>query len=318
MNEITYHGREITTPGLYAGLPIERYHSDCCVGPSISSSGLRAILSDSPAAYWRTSYLNPAREEREGGKHFDIGQAAHHLILGEGSFAARFVVTPAKAPDGRDWNANNLSCKAWLQEQEAAGKTVLKPADVEVIKGVAGLLPWQANCPESGLKNSALVQQGALDGLIERSLIWQQDGVWLKVRPDVLPEDANVIVDLKTTRDITKAHRSVYEYGYHMQAALVADGMERLLGRVIEATAFVFVQTSPPYPVRVVQIGPHDIAIGRQENARALNLFRRCMASGEWPAGDGDLTEARVPDWYQARLDRAAQLETAGMMEAAE
>ena len=37
-----YDGQPITTPGIYSGVSMDRYHGpDLCAGPSISSSGLR-------------------------------------------------------------------------------------------------------------------------------------------------------------------------------------------------------------------------------------------------------------------------------------
>jgi hypothetical protein len=93
-------GEKITEPGCYL-MPIEAYHSDCAAGPSISSSGLRQIEQESPAHYWAQSYLNPDREQEEDSEAFILGRAAHHLLLGEGSFAQKFCVRPAEWSDWR-------------------------------------------------------------------------------------------------------------------------------------------------------------------------------------------------------------------------
>jgi len=38
--ERAYKSGFITEPGIYRNVPMDVYHSDCCDGPSISSSGL--------------------------------------------------------------------------------------------------------------------------------------------------------------------------------------------------------------------------------------------------------------------------------------
>ena len=50
---------KVSVPGVYA-LSMAEYHGDLCVGPSISSSGLRTIWSRSPAHYFHASPYNPA------------------------------------------------------------------------------------------------------------------------------------------------------------------------------------------------------------------------------------------------------------------
>ena len=89
--------QKITEPGVY-DVSIDRYHSQICDGPSISSSGIRALLR-SPAHYWRTSDLNPARVEEDDKEAFILGRAAHHLLLGEKEFSRQFVIRPDEAPD---------------------------------------------------------------------------------------------------------------------------------------------------------------------------------------------------------------------------
>lgn len=244
---VEWDGRRITRPGIYAGLPIEDYHdrTDLFDGPSISSSGLRTIQREGPAAYWIGSPLNPDRVPGPHKAHFDLGRAAHTLLLGEHDFSERYAVRPDQWSDWR-----TKAAKEWRDAQREAGRTVLEPRDLETIRGMAGLLPWQRNMPESGLANSELVRLGLLEGDIERSVLWRDEetGVWLRARPDVIPRASGVVADLKTIGHGTP-ERAIFEHGYHQQAALVAEGLERVAGLVVESVVFVFVQTAPPYRV---------------------------------------------------------------------
>lgn len=78
--------------GLHLGLPEEIYHAI----PALSASGLKNLLISAPD-FWARSYMNPAREEDEGGGGKDdwriVGKAFHARILeGREIFAKRFAL----------------------------------------------------------------------------------------------------------------------------------------------------------------------------------------------------------------------------------
>jgi hypothetical protein len=301
-------GEIITEPGIY-DMPIGWYHQQCCDGPSISSSGIRKIL-QSPAAYWRTSELNPNRVDEGDKEAFVLGRAAHHLFLGERDFAKHFVQRPEEAPDGRVWNGNNKSCIQWLADRKAEGMTVLTPAQVEKIQGMAGLLPWQAGMTNCGLKNTPLYVQGALSGEIERSLIWKVGNVWVKARPDAIPGDSNDFADLKTTgtgiedRDLSL---TVLDRGYHVQGAVVGMGAGAVLKRQMEGFHLVFVDTGDVHAVSVRTLDDQDIILGERSTFVALGIFEKCLASGIWPgptARQADAQRLSLPQWGRDNIAR--------------
>lgn len=314
MNAITIEpGEIITEPGVY-DMPIEWYHQQCCDGPSISSSGIRALLR-SPAEYWRTSSLNPNRVDEDDKEAFILGRAAHHLLLGERNFAKHFVVRPDEAPDGRAWNGNNNSCKAWLAEQSEAGRTVLTPAQIEKIKGMAGLLPWQKGMTNCGLANTPLVAQGGvLSGEIERSLIFKVGDVWVKARPDAIPGDSNDFADLKTVSPRNAAGvtdhslaMTVLDHGYHVQGAVIGMGAKRVLGRDMEGFHLVFVDTTNVHSVAIKTLDDADIVLGERATMAALSIFERCLATGIWPgptARQADAQRLSLPSFGREALDR--------------
>jgi hypothetical protein len=310
-----WNGEQITEAGAYSGLPIDDYFApDICRGPSISSSGLRTIWSQGPAAWWWTSPLNPNAPPPASKDCFDLGRAAHTLLLGESGFYETFAIRPAMWPDWR-----TKAAQEWRAEMTALGFTILTPENIEQIRGMAGLLPGQSAMPESGLANSRLVQQGLLAGAVETSLFWidKKTGVWLKARPDVIPRSSGLFVDLKThkTQDPMKA---IFENGYHAQAALIAEGAIEVLGVERSQIDFIdlFVQTVPPFRVTPIHFNPYSapapggtevidlMAIGVEQNRAALDTFARCLKTGEWPAADGQDRQAKMPKWYADKLTR--------------
>lgn len=291
-----WSGEKISAPGVY-DIPIDAYHSDCCAGPSISSSGLRTIEARSLAHYWAGSYLNPAREPVAESAAFTLGRAAHHLLLGERGFAEQFVLRPAEL-HGEPWQGNRKACKAWLVEQAAHGKTVITEAQIANIRGMA-----------DALKRHPLVAGGLMNGEIERSLIWQDDetGVWLKARPDALPLNGEIVVDLKTTSDASPRAiaKSFSDYGYHQQLALISQGMKKVLGRKPGNDDFVliFVESSAPWAVSVRPVDPQAIDYGRMLNRRALRKFADALARDDWPAYEADTSTLSLPRWATDNLE---------------
>lgn len=306
-------GEIITEPGVY-DVSIGWYHSQCTDGPSISSSGIRAILK-SPAQFWRTSNLNPNRVDEDDKEAFILGRAAHHLLLGEKEFGRHFVVRPDEAPDGRAWNGNNLSCKAWIADQEAKGRTVLTPAQIEKIKGMAGLMPWQKGMINCGLANTPLVATGGvLSGEIERSLIFKIGGVWVKARPDAIPGDSNDFADLKTIsskggeavsdRALSLA---VADHAYNVQGSVIGMAAKAVLDRQMEGFHLVFVDTGNVHAVAIKTIAEEDIVRGERAVFAALHVFERCLETGIWPgptARQADAQKLTLPSWAQESFDR--------------
>lgn len=289
---------KISKPGLYDKISMADYHGDLCVGPSVSSSGLRTIFTTSPAHYFDGSYLNPDRAEEEDKEAFILGRAAHHLLLGEDDFSTLFVMRPEEAPDGRAWNGNNNSCKAWLADQAKAGRTVLTPAQIEQIRGMARALA----------KNN-LVQNGILNGKIEQTLVWKdkETGIWLKSRPDAIPNDGGDVADLKTTRHFGwDLDNSASKLRYDIQAALVKWGLKAVLNIDMASFSLVFTESKRPHCVDVLTLHNEDIEQAEKDLRVALRVFARCVETDNWFGPSGSQSDARYMAFSQ-RVREAAE-----------
>lgn len=317
MKVTPWNGQPISEPGIYSGVGIDAYHgADLCAGPSISSSGLRTIFADSPMAYWVESPLNPRRIERDESDAFSLGRAAHHLFLGEAEFGRYYAARPAEL-NGKAWNSNRTDCKEWIEHVEGQGLTILTPGQIEQIRGMAGLLPWQEGLEDSGLVNCPVVKGGALKGLIEHTIIARdpETGVFLKSRPDTIPLASSEFVDLKTTVavDYDSLSRTLGDYRYDMQAALASLCLEQAVGRPFTSFAFVFVMKKPPHCVEVVELTPRDLDEAMLDLRVAIKTFARCMATGRWPGPGGGRGDARFVErskWnHDAAMGRRSILE---------
>lgn len=302
MKSIDYDGKPISAPGMWAKVGLDRYHGNLCDGPSISSSGLRSIFLKSPAHYWDTSYLNPQRSDHEDDKEsFVLGRAVHHLILGEPFFAKLFVIRPAEMADEegeiKPWHGGRNVCKKWLAEQEKTGRTVLIGEQVERIKGMA-----------LSLGKHPLIRAGVLNGLIERSLVFQdkETGVWVKARPDAIPTDSGDFGELKTARGIgDDADRAMRTYRYDMQASVMRMAARTVLNMDMSSFSLVFVESKRPYCVDVVQIDKVDIDEAEHDVRAALKVFAHCLKTKEWFGPTGSQRDARTAFFPEQMRERA-------------
>ncbi|MDO9416988.1 PD-(D/E)XK nuclease-like domain-containing protein [Pararhizobium sp.] len=290
--EREYKGGKISEAGLYRKVPMSVYHSDCCTGPSISSSGLRQLTppNGAPLKYWDASYLNPNRAPEEEKEHFSIGRAVHTLLLSEDGFRDDYAIRPEK---WTDWRTNDA--KAWRDAQSAGGKTVLVPSDLVDIEGMAEVIA----------KDRTFVD--LLQGRIERSIVWRDEktGVWLKSRPDSIPADG-FIADLKTTQDASEigCQRATLSYGYHMQMALAVMGLEAVSKQQITDHVLLFIEGKRPYAYNIKPIDPQLIYLGMRQCRAAIDVFADCWKRQEWPTYYGSGQTLSSPDWFDKQIER--------------
>lgn len=294
-----WDGAKISEPGIYAGIPMDAYHGDLCVGPSISSTGLRKIDQESPAHFFDGAYLNPDREPEEERDHFTLGTAVHMLLMREEGFAKKFIVRPEQF---KDWRTKEA--KGWRQAARDEGLYVLLPrptttssADIQTITGIA------RSC-----STDPFIREGGFDGLAEHSIVWRdpETGVWMKSRPDVLNLGARVIPDLKTiaSADGQSCRKAIGEHGYHVQMALACEGLEVLTGEKFDdGCVLVFAEKKRPYCINVKPIDAQAIYVGRQIIRRAVRKFAECLKRGEWPGYEDSGRVAHLPAWIEKRLE---------------
>jgi hypothetical protein len=312
MQTIPWNGKPIIKAGLYSLIGLDTYHrGEICSGPSVSSSGLRTLFDKSPAHFYDEWPGNPDYVERPDKAHFILGRAAHHLYLrevGVPSFGKLFAVPPKEYPDKQTgemkaWTYKAAFCQQWKRLQESEGKAVLRADDIDALRGMA-----------DALKLNPLIIEGALNGLIERSIFWRDEptGLWLKSRPDAIPTSGTEFVDLKTTTSVvwTDLQRTISECGYNQQGALIRRAAREVLGIDNPTFHLVFVEKARPFCVEVVTLKDNDLDRGEQQNRLGLDTIARCLKAKRWPGPGGDREDARyieLPEWKQKQIDERLQ-----------
>lgn len=307
MTLITPRAFPISEPGAY-DMPAERYHADPCVEPSLSNSIAQVLLDASPRHAWLAHpRLNPAFEREESAR-LDLGTVAHTLLLGKG----RDLVEV----DADAWTTK--AAKERRDAARAAGRTPILTKDAD-----------RARAMERAAREQLALIEGAerafhpLDGLAETVLVWRDiAGPWCRTMIDWTSTDETVVWDYKTTS--ASAHpaglgRRIADMGYEVQAAFIERGSIQInpafAGRL--AFRFVFQEIDPPYLLSVVELDAAGLEIGRKKVAWAMETWRRCLSTGNWPGYPARIATVEYPVFAEqqwlAREQREMEERTLGM-----
>lgn len=301
----------ITEPGVYSGISLDQYHGkrDLLDGPSVSKSSLKWLLptmGGSPKAFWGRWKFNPRHIEPETSKSLDFGKAAHCLLLGDEVFDDRFTVRPTHRPDDmhlpekdrRAWNANANDCRDFLADAAKRKLTVITPDQIDRIKRI-----------HADASQYPLIQAGILNGRIERSMFWKDEetGIWLRARPDALPNADGVFADLKTASSFSEdfLEKQIFDAGYYLQAAMTRM-VCRGLGIPFETFVLVYVLNDDVPDTAHVEIDQFDIDRGERAIRWCLRTIRKCLDANDWPGArpfnDGE-RRIQMRTFQKDRLD---------------
>lgn len=245
----------------------EMYHKDLlCPVPSLSRSTIKDLFFKTPAhARWNHPRLNPdlKREERS---IFDIGSAAHSLLL-EG-VDKTFVV-----------NADSWRTKAAQESRDQALETGKIPLLIGQYTEITEMI---------GIAGKSLIDSelniSITDGESELSYFWQEDETWFRVRTDWISDNRKIILDYKTTGQSANPNdfKQIVNNGLDIQDSLYRRGV-----RAIEGTDpdfyFMVQETFPPYLCSFIGLPPQYKDLGKRKVEHGIKLWNQCLKSGIWP-----------------------------------
>ena len=272
------------TPGIHI-LSADAYHADPAPAPSLSSSIASILLNQSPLHAWMAHpKLNP-KYQREGDSRFDLGSAAHMLLLERRT--DNIVVV-----DANDWRTK--AAKELRDAAQAEGKfAILAHKYLEVERMVKAARQFM-EATELALMLT--------DGFPERTVLWQEGDIWCKCRPDMLSMDQDVILDYKTTESAAPDvfSRQISRMDYDLQAEFYLRGLNAtVMDGEPEKRAFVFLvqEIHAPYACSLVALSNAYRAIGQAKVKRALGMWSKCMAEDRWPGYRPDVLYAEPKPW---------------------
>lgn len=310
------------------GLSNEQYHHGEEERQYLSSSLLKKYLI-SPKAY-KFAIDNPVEEKSDA---LRFGSLFHDLMavcaerydrlnataIAEWESAIAVFKPPKNDKTGQPYGNTT---KAYLAAYEAflqanGGKLIASQTEIDTIKAMAQSLMFDSGA------TSEQVRKLLRWGKPEVSFFYEtDDGIKLKVRPDLLTRKK--IIDWKTTTsdDLTEEsiNRTILKYGYHISAAMYQYVVHEITGKWLDFILVIVSKVAPHdcvmvdmcnygyryYPdVDIVSIGP-----GAMEFKKLLDLHIKCTKENHWPGAEQAIPdnngvrilEIQPPRYYQSKF----------------
>lgn len=263
-------------PGLHPDIPAADYHAwDAC-----SFSRLN-ILRTKTAAHLKEAMDHPPPQTDA----MRFGSAVHTAVLQPELFERQWAV---KQPRSEGFMAHN---KALIEQ----GFGLLSEAE------------WEAcGRMRDAVRNHPTAVR-VLGGEAERSAVWTdpETGLLCKARFDDIRR-STCVVDLKTTTDASPNafSRSIFNYGYHLQAAHYMAGA-LALGIEVNHFVIIAVEKDPPYALKVYRIQDDAFWAGEEDRQRLMIEYKRCVKTGQWPSYPVEPEDISLPPWAWEKLEVA-------------
>jgi hypothetical protein len=262
----------------------EEYHADPVIEPSLSRGIIMDLLFKSPAhARINHPWLNPDCKP-EVDKKFDPGQVAHGLFL-EG-------IDKAVVLDFDDWRKKEA--KEQRDQARADGKIPLLTHQYETVEAMVQAAKVALNESElAGIFD---------DGDAEMTYVWKEGPVWCRVLVDKISKSREFILDYKTTGTSANPEdfiRQILNHGYDIQAVFYSLGV-MAIEKVTPKFIFLVQEDQPPYLCSFIALSPAFMEMANQKVIRGMDLWRTCMATGEWPGYSNRIAWIEPPPWALA------------------
>ncbi len=295
------------------GLSNEAYHHQAPYSDYLSSSQIKAYLKSPKAA--RLALDNPTEKKsdalRFGSLFHDLMECfarrnGDSLAIVDWSNTLAYFESPVNEKTGQPYGsttkAYSTAYEVFLQANE--GKTIVTQEETDLVIDMVRSLTL-----ESGA-TSEQVRKLLKWGKPEVSFFYEtEDGIKLKVRPDLLTK--RKIIDWKTTTsdDLTEEsiNRAILKYGYHISAAMYQYVVHEITGKWLDFI-LVFVSKVPPYDCVMVDMCRYGymyvpeadyvaMGPGAMEFKRLLDLHIKCTKENHWPGA-----EQAIPDNNGVRI----------------
>ena len=264
---------------------------------ALSSGVCHTLLSQSPAhaRYSQTHH-------HELSTAMDLGTIAHQVLL-EGSEDRIAVV------DAEDWRT-----KAAREARDLArlrGATPILEKDMGRVREMAEMAREYIAASE--------IAEIFKRGKPEQTMLWEENGVACKARPDWLADDNSVIVHFKTVGRSAEPGSFIYgtmtSMGYDIALAFYERGMRAIAGYGSPLRSMILAQeTAQPYACSLVALSTAWMEMASVKVERGISLWSECLHSGQWPAYSSRICYAEPRSWQltQAAEDALGREDHAG------
>jgi exodeoxyribonuclease VIII len=257
-------------------VPNDVYHAS----EGVSTSKLKLWL-ECPAKYYAQHVAGEIKRKEK--KAFDVGSAAHCLILEPEKFNSDFIIQPEEIKVRRG--------KAWDAFKEQAGdKIVLTKSDWEACHAMRDAVMAHT-------VGAQLVQNGKPEvAFFKRD---EETNLIIKCKADYIIGD--LIVDVKTavSSEPSEFGRKAKTLGYHIQDAIYRDviGMREF--------AFLVIEKEEPHIVTApILFDTEARKLGYIEYRNAMRGIKQCFDTNAWHGYTDEPVIIGLTNWEKQKLEQ--------------
>ena len=283
--------------GIYEVPELDYHNGKFGPADSLSSTEAKRILQAPKVLQWTRDH------PQEPKAAYDFGHIVHGIVLGTGLEVVE-IPEDLLADNGA---ASTKAAKKFIADVRADGGIPMRAKDLEAPRAVAQAV---LDDPVAG----PLFKQGRP----EQSIYGQDEstGVWMRGRLDWVTEldGATCLVDLKTTAgDASAAEftREAAKLEYAVQREFYRQIWQTITGEIDPRFIHVVVSKKPPYLVNVVEMDFEYELIGQAKVRRALDTYKQCLETGEWPGYEPTIKTIGPPAYYAAQEEDLDEMEVA-------
>lgn len=289
--------------GIFPDIDPADYHSErLWKTPSLSASVGKCLVegrqfSETPLHVWhKHPKLNPDFKE-EHKRIFDMGSAAHKLILGRGSEIVEIPYDSYTTKDAREmrdgiWEEGKIPV---LRNDYTALLQMKRRSDEILIDA-----PWG---------------HPFCDGRAEVALRWKEKtrwgDVWCKALVDWLPDERPVQrgIDFKATGGSANPayweRRQLRQLGYDISAALHRRGYKALgLAQYSMDYWWVLAEWNAPFAHSIVGYPAEELDATDRDIQRMIDRWAQCIHTNRWPGYELEPWICQRPQWMDERPKR--------------
>lgn len=272
-------------PGIHEGLSFATYRADditqadtiqTVAGKAVSKSLMIDFAKDAKA--WKQSVRKKASAAMKSGSLFDC------ILTTPEAFDRHYIVSPYD-----DFRTG--AAKEWRALQESCGMVVIKQSELDL---AGEQLRAVMDHPEA----AKLIMGSRKQVAFRHETAYPFDAKGLV---DIVPGRGDMLVDIKTCQSSAlnsrwALSRHMMDWGYHWQAGGYCQGWSEATGVEVFQFAFVFISSTPPFTVAVIEMPLSDILEAAKLYNEAMERFDQCLKSNIWPGKWDGVVKLGVPE----------------------
>lgn len=259
--------------------PSDEYHK----GPGISSHKLIHAAMRSPLHGFG---VDPDKDEDEENEALVFGGHLHSALLEPEEFQKHLRVAPDAPKNTRAGKAEHEAFQATLGPDD----TVVSAKHYKAALGMV-----------ARAREHKVVQAILQDGVAEMSgyAVDIEFNALRRIRPDWRVPSRGLIVDVKTTENASswKFSKSIFDYGYHIQAAYYMDTANMIDPGTYNHWVWLVMEKKWPYCVAVYVATDKMLERGRELYRRGLSSLAEYNQTGILTGYPEEVQEIALPQY---------------------